>query len=233
MTVAFLKASLALWKRRYAANARKHKKAHDNGNAKWAHRYYKRMQDAQKMVHRREVQIKNHKPDHPLEWMPGAIHMPRSSAGSMASGYKPRATWHTTEGNGPATSTLDANGSHPQLELLRDGRIIQYMPIHQAGKALKHTQSTETNRANNYQIEVDGHASEPNWPDAQVKGAQKIAHFLHDNCGVPLTADVSFKSPRRMSNGEWANYTGHCGHVHVPQNDHVDPGHIDIRRIIG
>jgi hypothetical protein len=39
-------------------------------------------------------------------------------------------------------------------------------------------------------------------------------------------------SPARMSFAQWQNFTGWCGHQHVPENDHGDPGSMDFARVI-
>jgi hypothetical protein len=35
-----------------------------------------------------------------------------------------------------------------------------------------------------------------------------------------------------MSGAQWQGFSGVCGHMHVPENDHGDPGAIDFPRII-
>ena len=35
-----------------------------------------------------------------------------------------------------------------------------------------------------------------------------------------------------MSNSEWMAFSGWCGHQHVPENDHWDPGRINISRLL-
>lgn len=91
------------------------------------------------------------------------------------------------------------------------------------------------------------------WPQAPEWALAEVAwlvRWLHDNHGVPLTcvrdwlaygADVRRPgvtpasygaSPARMSQGEWRAFTGWCGHQHVPENDHGDPGAMDFARVI-
>jgi hypothetical protein len=36
----------------------------------------------------------------------------------------------------------------------------------------------------------------------------------------------------RMSSNEWMAFNGWCGHQHVPENDHWDPGRINIGRLL-
>ncbi|MFT4288181.1 hypothetical protein [Nocardioides sp.] len=39
-------------------------------------------------------------------------------------------------------------------------------------------------------------------------------------------------SPVRLTGAEWRQFTGVCGHQHVPENVHGDPGAIDIGRVL-
>ncbi|GKQ34601.1 hypothetical protein [Streptomyces sp. A012304] len=87
----------------------------------------------------------------------------------------------------------------------------------------------------------------PDWALAEVAW---LVRWLHDYHGVPLTCvhdwlaygkdnrrpgitPASYgTSPARMSNAEWQAFTGWCGHQHVPENDHGDPGSMDFARVI-
>ena len=35
-----------------------------------------------------------------------------------------------------------------------------------------------------------------------------------------------------MTNDEWNDFDGWCGHQHVPENEHWDPGKLDIGRLL-
>jgi hypothetical protein len=35
-----------------------------------------------------------------------------------------------------------------------------------------------------------------------------------------------------MTEDEWNNFDGWCGHQHVPENEHWDPGKLDIGRLL-
>jgi hypothetical protein len=87
----------------------------------------------------------------------------------------------------------------------------------------------------------------PDWALAEVAW---LVRWLHDYHGVPLTCVKDWlaygkdsrrpgvtpasygASPARMSMSAWRNFTGWCGHQHVPENDHGDPGNLDFARII-
>ncbi|GAA0464000.1 hypothetical protein [Streptomyces olivaceiscleroticus] len=35
-----------------------------------------------------------------------------------------------------------------------------------------------------------------------------------------------------MSASQWNGFRGICGHQHVPENDHGDPGSLDFRHVL-
>jgi hypothetical protein len=87
-------------------------------------------------------------------------------------------------------------------------------------------------------------------PDWAVRDLAAFAKWANANHGVPLTArpvwlaygsdsrrpgvtPASYgASPARMSFAEWSKFRGHCGHQHVPENDHGDPGAFPIADIL-
>jgi hypothetical protein len=91
------------------------------------------------------------------------------------------------------------------------------------------------------------------WPEAPEWALAEVAwlvRWLHDNHGVPLTCvrdwlaygvdarrpgvvPASYgASPARMTQAQWRGFSGWCGHQHVPENDHGDPGSMDFARVI-
>jgi hypothetical protein len=91
------------------------------------------------------------------------------------------------------------------------------------------------------------------WPEAPEWALAEVAwlvRWLHDYHGVPLTCARDWlaygtdgrrpgvvpasygASPARMSFAEWQDFKGWCGHQHVPENDHGDPGSMDFARVI-
>jgi hypothetical protein len=87
----------------------------------------------------------------------------------------------------------------------------------------------------------------PDWALAEVAW---LVRWLHDYHGVPMTCVKDWlaygrdarrpgitpasygASPARMSFAEWQAFKGWCGHQHVPENDHGDPGSMDFARVI-
>lgn len=81
------------------------------------------------------------------------------------------------------------------------------------------------------------------WPAAPDWALAELAwlmRWLSDNHGIPLTSGLTWEAyPAssgagngvRMSIAQWQRFTGWCGHQHVPENDHGDPGSLDIARV--
>ncbi|MFE1321583.1 hypothetical protein [Kitasatospora phosalacinea] len=133
----------------------------------------------------------------------------------------------------------------------------QHFDVDESARALVHASGQPaTNTANCFQIELVGtcdpamhtkwaksgvqHVFWPEPPDWAVRDLAWLARWLHDQHGVPLTArpewlpyPASYGASRvRMSQAEWSRFTGWCGHQHVPQNDHGDPGNLPIARVL-
>lgn len=229
MSVAALRVSLALWQRRHKFRQHMLDLAHAQDDAKGISKWYRLLREAGDAIKHRQAQIEARTAKR-LVWMPEARKLLRSSAGPWQVGCPPRGVLHTTEGAGDATGTLDSNGDHPHFQVERDGRITQYLPIDEAAKALKHTEATPTNGAHAIQIEVCGFAAQPDWPAEQKAAVRKVMRFVEANAGVERSSHVRFLAGggERLSNVEWLKLRGWCGHQHVPQNDHVDPGAIAI-----
>jgi hypothetical protein len=169
--------------------------------------------------------------------------------------------WHSTEG--PSISDYDGGSMAPTLTVVpdfKDQKMVwyQHFNIDTSSRALVNlTGGVETNTLNVVQIEVVGtcdpgtheswtkkgiqHLYMPELPDWAVSGLADFCRWLHDNHGVPLTEQVTFKAyPSsygssngvRMSSSKWEGYRGHCGHQHVPENLHGDPGLFPMDKVL-
>lgn len=172
----------------------------------------------------------------PGVWMDGVPRDPARSIGPWTVG-KPAGCLHTTEGLDFAAMdrTLEASGSQPHFLVGRAGEIKQYRPFGDAATTLKNASGgVETNRKRLVQIEVCGFAKSPGWPDAQKQAVARIMAWSARH-GVPLSASVRFTDAagvRRLQGADWLNYSGWLGHQHVPENDHWDPGPVDITDLL-
>lgn len=92
------------------------------------------------------------------------------------------------------------------------------------------------------------------WPTAPLwalRGLATYLRWLNVNHNIPLVSTTrpwlaygvdprragitpaSYgDSPARMSYAEWNGFRGICGHMHVPENDHGDPGNLDINTLL-
>lgn len=178
-----------------------------------------------------------------LDWLPVGTHWglhiqhkPSQSAGGfVASGRK--IVWHTTEGSGidGADSALRANGAEPHFLLdSQSGRLIQYVGLRSASRSLRHPAGTpDTNRAGCIQIELVGFAAHTqNWSSLQLKRCAALVCLIEHRVKVPRRAPRMFApGVPRVEGHAFVSASGHFGHMHVPGNDHWDPGKLPIQRI--
>lgn len=169
-------------------------------------------------------------------WMPGVNRASLGGGTPWKVECPPKGVLHTTEGDNPLSKSAWAgNDGAPHFQVARDGTIDQLFPITTGSTALEnHPGGVETNGAHAIQIEVVGHAVSTFWPQAQIAAVKKVMRWIETNAGVPKSSGVNFVSggSARMSGPEWIAYTGWCGHQHVPENDHVDPGAININNLL-
>lgn len=164
-------------------------------------------------------------------WHPDAKRVPYTDAGPYIK-CPPKIVWHTTETRGlPIYS-----GSAPHFTFNpKTGSLWQHIPLNRSAKSLEHPAGTvETNHANCIQVELLGYAKDtPNWPAEDYARIAKLARWIEVNHGVPSRCGVTFTNGTpHLSPTAWLNYTGHCGHQHVPSNHHWDPGMFKIELVL-
>lgn len=181
----------------------------------------------------------------PLLWLPShenlnVEHRPLESSGSFTGGGW-KWVWHYTVSS---WNSVDA-----MYGVLRDKRaaphfviggrpgtrhpvVIQMLPMNEAGRALVHGPGGETNRANCIQVEVC--ATEEiirGFHDWQYQALANLVKLSGSH--VPHRLARHFNDTRRFGPQEFVNVSGHCGHLHVPGNDHTDPGtHFDGSKVM-
>jgi hypothetical protein len=124
--------------------------------------------------------------------------------------------------------------------------LVQCIDTDLAGEALEHPANTvETNHAHAIQIEIAGFAKDAHtypvgWWEAlgvHVLGPLAAHHgvvfqtptFFGEGAGFVL---ASRSGKQRMTSQEWLGFNGICGHQHVPENSHWDPGLAPIAPIL-
>ncbi|MFB7587490.1 peptidoglycan-binding protein LysM [Streptomyces sp. NPDC056169] len=170
-------------------------------------------------------------------WIPGAVRLGDGAIGGPMDSPElpPRVVWHTTE-SGAGNAAFDSVGAY----LIRQGsephflydpttdRLGQFGPLDRSARALRNDGDTRTNRTGRVcvQIEVLARAATPftgYWkPGPNFRALMAAAR----SWGVPDTW-----AGRERSRTDWRGKGGHFGHVHVPGNDHWDPGKIDPARL--
>ncbi len=81
------------------------------------------------------------------------------------------------------------------------------------------------------------------WPEAPEWALEEVAKFvawLNINHDVPISGPKVWRSypdsyganDSRMTFDEWDAFKGICGHQHVPENSHGDPGSLDFAEIV-
>ncbi|NUO43722.1 MAG: hypothetical protein HOV82_17000 [Streptomyces sp.] len=165
---------------------------------------------------------------------------------------------HTTEGR--TLPDYGGGAMAPNLTAVPDFankqlRWFQHFDIDRSSRALVNLAGgVETNTLNVCQVELVGtcdpktHAawgSAPHiyWPEAPDWALAELAEFLrwmHAEHEVPLTGPSEWPAypasygatSARMTAAEWNAFEGICGHLHVTENDHGDPGAIDFPKLI-
>lgn len=160
-----------------------------------------------------------------------------------------RGVLHTTESRGgyrPAgNGTYFGHQSFPHFTVSR-GQVWQHIPLDRSARALANAPGgVETNRLGAVQIEVDWNAADAaNLPDDTTTALAALVAWINTQTGIPAVwtgkgvhdyppegGHRLGREPWRMTFAEWTDFRGWCGHCHVPENDHGDPGRIPTDRI--
>lgn len=139
------------------------------------------------------------------------------------------------------------------------GEIFQHFPLNSRATALRdNNASLKENRAHAIQIEIVGTCDERNrgsfpdglfikdWPRWYLTTIGRLMRWLEENRGIAPVSTVEWKSFAagagtgsfgaangvRMTNAQYVAYSGWLGHQHVPENEHGDPGDIDIAKLL-
>ena len=158
--------------------------------------------------------------------------------GEYSTGGKPnKILLHNTEGgNGDGTSGLALYGggypAHFTIDLV-NRKVYQHLPINKPSCAIV------GDAAAGVQIEIIGFSTEANadsefylfnYGDEEWEYLATLLKGISAETGVPLTSSVSWApGTPRLSEDDFAAYEGVLGHMHAPNNDHVDPGDIWTR----
>ena len=168
--------------------------------------------------------------------------------------------WHSTEGT--SLPSYGGGASAPNFTVRPDfaaKRLVwyQHFEFDVSSRALvNRSGGVETNTLNACQVEIVGtcdpsthtkwaqagvqHLYTPDLPAGAIRDLGAFARWANAEHGVPLSSGLTFKAyPSsygsngvRMTGSPWLGFKGHCGHQHVPENDHGDPGSMPMAAIL-
>jgi hypothetical protein len=172
-----------------------------------------------------------------VAWYPNADKSVKGNSAGSYTGGPYKGVLHTTEGSSSsgAISAFRTHNSWPHFLVGNDGKVWQFLDTKVAARTLRNYSSgPQTNRDSAVQIEITGFAGQPgNHPAAQMNSLKALMRWIEASTGVKSVGPGKPFASRygqnvRFTNSQWDNFNGWCGHCHVPENDHWDPGTLDM-----
>lgn len=184
-------------------------------------------------------------------WLRNAVRITGTSAGAMNGDGSRKLLLHSTEGSTieGALAAYRAHNSWPHLTVdCPRRRIVQHLPLNVAARSLRNMPGgvDATNKDGDVlvQIEMVGTATQPTTlgsPEDLIWFAEQVVQPICKALDIPMRSTVRWVSypasygtqaPQRLSPAAWDAYSGILGHQHAADNDHGDPGSIDIAWIL-
>lgn len=184
------------------------------------------------------------------DWLPGFEKIDLGpDGGTWADSTSPwRIVLHSTEGPWDAAlSSYRSKGIPPHVQTDPIAkRRAQLISLNRSSYALENDAGgVETNRLRAIQVEVVGYARQMHLlPESAlvylggvvkeiVKAVPGIRlwspPFFGEGCGWTLATETA---RQRMTFDAWRTFDGVCGHQHVPENAHWDPGALNVAKIL-
>lgn len=167
---------------------------------------------------------------------------------------------HTTEGTGLPDYNGGATApNYTAVPDFRKRRLKWFVHFsdERSSRALANLPGgVETNTLNAIQVELVGTCDPAThvawmkagrrhifWPQAPAWALRDLAAFvvdMHRRHGIKIQgpkdwtaypASYGSSNPNRFTHEQWRNFYGWCGHQHVPENSHGDPGSLPWARI--
>ena len=175
----------------------------------------------------------------PDPWYSGATRYPVGSAGSLTGGPK-KCTLHVTVNDPNKTSAMDVakwmadnkpGSGYTLIYHPLTGECVQMLPANGSAKALSNPSGgVETNKRGSVHIQISVVANvKPPFTQYLLPGWEKLLNWV-DSWGIPRT--WYGKPPTgvidHVSTSTWNNSSGWAGHCCAPENNHSDPGPIDL-----
>lgn len=183
-------------------------------------------------------------PTETVELLPGATYDPVDGMDGLrpfASGGGFKVVLHTTESSGKPDWQAKRSGL-PHVTFDPDsGARWQHLSLDVAAYTLKGGDHSPNSDAGvSIQIEMIGFAREVgNWPTENLDRLRLLVADIAAMCGVdrvPIPFEFVYDTSGTQVRQGWDTYrdaTGLVGHMHVPYNDHHDPGDIDEAYLLG
>ena len=170
-------------------------------------------------------------------WYPDAIKIPfKGPDGGAFVDDVFQGILHTTESRNYYPSQYEYYGhKNPPHYTLHGTKMYQHFPNNRASRALQNRAGgVQTNRHAAIQIEIVWNAKDINdMPDANWQTLRTWMRWIEGETGIkPVCPEFGdsrqygYKNPAELTNEEWESFNGWCGHQHVPENAHWDPGPI-------
>lgn len=177
----------------------------------------------------------------------------RGSGGGTYTGGPWKVVMHTIEGSVNSALSVFRNASSASHLIVSvpsrpDGpRKIQLVPLNRSAFALQNKNGgAQTNRDSAIQVEMSGFARDQRYltagdrqwlADNVVRPIQqklpipsRTTKFYDEKSGVGTLA--AYHTAIRWGATQWDNFSGFCGHQHVPENAHWDPGALNMTDIL-
>jgi hypothetical protein len=179
----------------------------------------------------------------------GAIWAPITGAASPAfdTSYPFRGVIHTTETTEYTYSSASYYGhlDPPHFTVVKKPsgvQIFQHFSTNNGARSLKNEDGgIQTNAGGAIQIEIAWRSANITSLPASMKTAlRELISWISMTKGIDRTSPPFFDeahgygsgAPSRMSFESWRGFNAWCGHQHVPENVHWDPGPIDIAALL-
>ena len=184
------------------------------------------------------------------EFLEGFERIPATTAGSSYVGDFPfKLVLHTTEGHSIASAVAEyanpVKRAWPHFTVsFAERRKVQHYPLNIASRAVKNLDGgVETNRARAINLEIVGFAVKTPEMSAEelewlaVEAVRPLMELLDIPAVAPAfvahPASFGFGAAQRFDGPTWLAFHGVCGHQHVAENDHGDPGALNVQALIG
>lgn len=171
------------------------------------------------------------------------------SGGSYLTNVPFRGVLHTAESKDyhPSKSSYFGHSNPPHFTIVKKGanvKIYQHYSINVASRALanptKPVDDVQTNRMAAIQIEICWYAAQIESLPVDLKDELRgLMRWIEGEANIQRMAPTFYGNEAygeggvaRMSTQKWTSFNGWCGHQHVPENLHWDPGKIDIAYLL-